>query len=40
MGTNQIDHVLINKNRLSTIKDFRSMQGPKCASDNFLVRVK
>jgi hypothetical protein len=40
MGTNQIDHVSINKKRLSIIKDVRSMQGPNGTSDYFLVRMK
>jgi hypothetical protein len=37
---NQIDHVLINKMRASTITDIRTLRGPNCDSEHYLVRTK
>ena len=37
---NQIDHVLINKRRASTITDVHTLRGPNCSSDHYPVRTK
>jgi endonuclease/exonuclease/phosphatase family metal-dependent hydrolase len=38
--SNQIDHVLINKRRASTITDVRTLRGPNCNSNHYPVRTK
>jgi endonuclease/exonuclease/phosphatase family metal-dependent hydrolase len=37
---NQIDHVLVNKRRASTITDVCTLRGPNCDSGHYLVRTK
>jgi hypothetical protein len=37
---NQIDHVLVNRRRMDIITNVRSMRGPDCDSDHFLVRIR
>ena len=36
---NQTDHVLVNRRRMHTVTDVRSMKRPNCDSDRFLVRI-
>jgi len=42
-GTNDVNligHVLVNRKTKHTITDIRSMRGPDCDSDHFLVRIR
>jgi hypothetical protein len=36
---NQIDHVIVNKNKSSMIQDVKTMRGLNCDSDLFLVKI-
>jgi len=37
---NQIDHVIVSKEKMRLIQDVRSKRGHKCGSDHFLVQIK
>jgi len=37
---NQIDHVMVDAKRKGVIEDVRTMRGPNCYSDHFLVKAK
>jgi hypothetical protein len=36
---NQIDHVIVNKNKSSMIQDIKTMHGLSCDSDHFVVKI-
>jgi len=37
---NQIDHIMVNKNKMRVIHDVRSKRGYNCHSDHYLVHIK
>ena len=37
---NQIDHVVVSKEKMKLIQDVRSKRGYNCDSDHFLVQIK